>query len=345
MQRLIQTDRRFFHGKRLIADYAAFDLQARRVAAWLVAHHLRPGDRVEIFMRNDPAYLILLNGIWYAGGVAVPINAKLHSKEAAFIIADSGSTLVFAAASLALELERQEGLPPVIRVPGPDFDAITTAAPELNVVPRQAEDMAWLFYTSGTTGRPKGVIITHGMLMSMALCYETDVDRVQPQDATLYAAPLSHGAGLYNLMHVRRAARHVIPASGGFDPAEIFDLAAHFREIHMFAAPTMVKRLTEYGRAHDQRGTGLRSVTYAGGPMYTADILAAVCWFGQIFVQIYGQGECPMGITASSKRRVYARGVVLFRLAVTHLSDKTGEPLGTDITSFICFGAVRAPST
>src|SRR5207302_6581875 len=109
-------------------------------------------------------------------------------------------------------------------------------------------DLAWLFYTSGTTGRPKGVMLSHGNLISMSLCYVADVDSVAPTDAVLYAAPMSHGAGLYAFIHVRRGARHVTPRSGRFDPDEILDLAADLRDVSLFAAPTMVRRLTDAAR-------------------------------------------------------------------------------------------------
>jgi long-chain acyl-CoA synthetase len=99
-------------------------------------------------------------------------------------------------------------------------------------------------------------------------------------------------------------ARHACPVSGGFDPAEIFDLAAFFDRVQLFAAPTMVRRMTGAAKATCMRGAGLRSVIYAGGPMYLADIIEAVDHFGPIFIQIYGQGECPMGITALSRHDV-----------------------------------------
>jgi long-chain acyl-CoA synthetase len=150
-------------------------------------------------------------------------------------------------------------------------------------------------------------MITHGMLSSMALSYLADVDTVTPDDTALYAAPLSHGAGLYALVHVLIGARHVCPVSQGFDEGEIFTLAAHHTRTHMFAAPTMVKRLTAHAQAHSLTGQGLRTIVYGGGPMYLADILDAVDTFGPIFVQIYGQGECPMSITALSRADVTDR--------------------------------------
>lgn len=150
-------------------------------------------------------------------------------------------------------------------------------------------------------------MITNRMLITMSLSYQTDVDQVFSQDAVIYAAPMSHGAGIYNMIHVRTGARHVCPVSGGFDASEVFDLARYFDNIHLFAAPTMVKRLTDTARATGQTGKVLRNVVYAGGPMYQADIIDAVEQFGPVFVQIYGQGECPMGITALSRHDVADR--------------------------------------
>jgi long-chain acyl-CoA synthetase len=291
-----------FQGRACVADYASFDTRARSVAGWLQQKGIAPGDRVAICMKNHVDFLVVLYGIWYVGAVAVPINAKLHPREVAFILQDSGAGVVFASDRLA------EGMPgDVVPVPGTLFDAALAAPCVDQIAAREAGDLAWLFYTSGTTGRPKGVMITHGMLASMARSYLSDVDDVRAEDAALYAAPLSHGAGLYALMHVKAAARHVCPESGGFDPGEIFDLSAHFGSVHMFAAPTMVKRMTDAAKLAGLDGEGLRTIVYAGGPMYNADIIEAVDHFGSVFVQIYGQGECPMGITALSRSDVSER--------------------------------------
>ena len=112
---------------------------------------------------------------------------------------------------------------------------------------------------------------------------------------------MSHGAGLYSIIHVLKGAGHVYPKTGGFDPLEIFELAEHFGSAHMFAAPTMVKRMTCAAKSLYQTPSGLRTVVYGGGPMYVSDIIEAVEVFGDVFVQIYGQGECPMTISVLSR--------------------------------------------
>jgi acyl-CoA synthetase (AMP-forming)/AMP-acid ligase II len=137
----------------------------------------------------------------------------------------------------------------------------------------------------------------------MSLCYLADVDAVSPEDAILYAAPISHGAGLYNFIHVRFGARHVVPESGGFDPDEVLNLGKQLGNVAMFAAPTMVRRLVDSAKRRGERGEGIRTIVYGGGPMYLADIRDAIATMGQRFVQIYGQGESPMTITSLKRER------------------------------------------
>ncbi|WP_137699996.1 class I adenylate-forming enzyme family protein [Marimonas lutisalis] len=331
-------DPALFLGREMVADYAGFRARAGQVATWLAGQEIAPGDRVAIFMKNLPDYLIVQYGIWMAGAAAVPINAKLHGREAAWIIEDSGTKLVFTSPGLGDALEEAGVTARIVDVSGAEFAGIADADQLEQPVERGDDDLAWLFYTSGTTGRPKGVMITHRMIRGMALCYFVDVDQVTAGDAALYAAPMSHGAGLYNIMHVMVGARHVCPASGGFDEAEIFELARHFGRVHMFAAPTMVKRMTVAAKAMGETGEGLRTIVYGGGPMYVADIVEAVEHFGEIFVQIYGQGECPMAITALSRAEVSDRSHPRWRARLgsvgraqsaveVRIGDAQGRPL------------------
>lgn len=292
-------------GEQVVADYGAFWGRAAALAAALQVQGLQPGDRMGIFAKNCPEYLVCFYAIWIAGAAAVPINAKLHAKEAAWILSDGGANACFVSPDLAADLAEASDCP-LIDVASDAFDAMTAGAPAA-ITPRGDGDLAWLFYTSGTTGKPKGVRITHGMLAATSLCYPVDVDPVTSDNAALYAAPMSHGAGIYAPIHVRMGARHLVPTSGGFDAGEVLALSAAQGPTSMFMAPTMVRRLTDAAKALTLRGDGIRTIIYGGGPMYNADIEEAVDWFGPKFVQIYGQGECPMAISALGRADVADR--------------------------------------
>jgi long-chain acyl-CoA synthetase len=291
-------------GVRVDADYATFARRAAAVGAHLVRKHgVKPGDRVGLFMTNCTQYLECLYGIWWIGAAAVPVNAKLHGREAAWICEDSGAKLVFLSDDTAdawAEAEAPSDLA-TLSVDSDDYLRLRNDERMPAPLPQEINDLAWLFYTSGTTGRPKGVMLSHGNLMAMSLCYLADVDQVTPQGAMLYAAPISHGAGLYNFPHVRMGARHVVPDSGGFDADEVLALGRQMQNVAMFAAPTMVRRLVDAAKKRGENGDGLRTIVYGGGPMYLADIRDAIATMGQRFVQIYGQGESPMTITALSR--------------------------------------------
>ncbi|MEW5423460.1 class I adenylate-forming enzyme family protein [Amorphus sp. 3PC139-8] len=306
--RLMPNAPALLHGARTVATYSEWADRAARIGRGLrEAYGVAPGDRVALFMANSIDYLEVLYAIWFVGAVAVPINHKLHGREAAYIVSDSGARLVLVSGDERDAAAAFQNAATVLSVESGRYRELCRYEP-LSAPHAQASDsLAWLFYTSGTTGSPKGVMLSVQNLQAMSFAYFVDVDEVRPEDAALYAAPMSHGAGLYNFMHVARGARHCVPESGGFDAAEILALAETVGSLSMFAAPTMVRRLIQQARAVGHSGDGIRTIVYGGGPMYVADIEAAVEQFGPRFVQIYGQGETPMTITALSRALVADR--------------------------------------
>lgn len=297
-------------GTSLVADYAEFYRRAKAIAgAFRSRYGIEPGDHVAIFMGNATQYLEALYATLILGGAIVPINAKLHPREAAWIVKNSEAKLVVSSGKELAGLQAQPEAKnlPIIDAKSRDWTALYDAAPVDRPVRRSQDDLAWIFYTSGTTGRPKGVMQSHGNIQAMTFAYLADVDQAEQTDCALYAAPMSHGAGSYNFVFTLRAARHVVPPSGAFNAAEIQELAPVLRNVCMFAAPTMIRRMIAHAKETGYDGDGLKTVVYGGGPMYVADILEAVEVFGPRFVQIYGQAESPMTITALPRKRVVDR--------------------------------------
>ncbi len=299
-------------GSQVVATHGQWSQRAQNLAIQFQAAGLQPGDRVALFMRNHVRYLEVMWAAWWAGLAVVPINAKLHLREAQWIIDNAQARWAFVTADITSETgDTLLGLERVVDVDSDEAHAlwqVCDAQPDLPVTERQADDLAWLFYTSGTTGRPKGVMITHRNLMTMGLAYFSDVDTIAPGDTIAYAAPMSHGAGIYAIPHLMAGARHMVPPSGGFDPAELFALGQQIGPLSLFAAPTIVKRLVDHaataGLSAQACGQSFKTVVYGGAPMYAADIQRALTVMGPRFVQIYGQGESPMVGTALSRQHL-----------------------------------------
>ena len=302
-----------YHGTELICDYRGLADRVARIAGFLARElGLSRGERVALFMGNAPEYLEVLLGALHAGLAVVPINAKLHPREAQFILQNSGAAVLFAGEELCAGLVPLLPSLPALRCtlqPGTEpYRRMYRQAPMLPPAERDGDDLAWLFYTSGTTGRPKGVMITHRNLYAMLGSHFMDVVPTNADDCVIYAAPMSHGAGLCSFAHVAVGARHVVARSPGFEPAEILELAEHHRNAFLFAAPTMVKRLADYVEDTGADPSGFKVVLYGGGPMYVEDIRRAMKVMGDRFVQAYGQGESPMTISVLSSAHLADRG-------------------------------------
>ncbi|WP_088288334.1 AMP-binding protein [Kineosporia sp. A_224] len=292
-------------GEQVHSTWAGWAATVAAVAGGLrTGFGLAPGDRVAIVMRNRPEYLETLFAVWHAGLVAVPVNARLHREELAYILGHSAAAVVLTDEEHADDVRSLVGevasLRAAVVAPGEAWTRLV-AAPAAPLATLRPLDPAWLFYTSGTTGRPKGATLTARNLLMASLSYFADIDPVSAQDAVLHAAPLSHGSGLYGLPHVARGAVSVVPRSGGVDGAEIAALLQRWPGTSFFAAPTMVKRLAGDAAVAAVARDHLKTIIYGGAPMYLADLEDALEVFGPRLAQIYGQGETPMTITALSK--------------------------------------------
>lgn len=282
--------------------FAQFGQRVSRIAGSLRGSlGLERGDRVVVWMENRIEVLEVLFACWAGGLCAVPANAKLHPRELAHIVGDSGAKVVFTSdaleAGLVQELATLERAPTVMVAGSVQYERLADA-PSISCVPVASTDIAWIFYTSGTTGKPKGAMLSHRNLTYMSLAYYADIERVETGDTKLHAAPLSHGSGLYSLPHLLAGGHQVILP--GFEPNDVLEAFEQQTNVTMFAAPTMVTRLLQTAGSSSRFG-GLRTLYYGGGPMYVSDLINALDAFGPRLYQIYGQGESPMTITGLSK--------------------------------------------
>jgi acyl-CoA synthetase (AMP-forming)/AMP-acid ligase II len=283
-------------------SYRELNAAAAAFAGHLASLGLAPGDRVAVFMQNGLLYPAVLMGAFCGGYVAVPINAKLHPREVGYLVENA------AAKAILVDSDALEGLAaaaPSLR-PGDFIVAVTSSAPgsldatlrlgaASSAVPAEcnADDPAWLFYTSGTTGRPKGAMLSHRNLMAVNCL--ADICAFGPNDRLLHAAPLSHGSGMYLIPALSRGAENIIDAGGAFDPDRILRFVARERvTVLPFLAPTMIVRLLEADPTI--RAPELRAIVYGGAPIHLEHLQAALRRFGPVLTQIYGQGESPMTI-------------------------------------------------
>lgn len=289
-----------YDGTTAYASYAAWLHQAQALAAGLQQKGIQSGDKIAVYSANTPEYLIVFYAIWWLGATVVPINYKLHPNEMAWIVEHAQAKLLFSHTDCATP---------------PHCECITFSSPAYQALfvldctiaqPAALADtaIAWIFYTSGTTGRPKGAMLSHHNLQAMIDSYIAKVDTPTSEDHQLYAAPISHGAGLYHLIGVCYGCAHVVPQSRAVVESEIQQLAAHFQQLVWFAAPTMIKRLIDHAQRTHWHGEGIKTIIYGGGPMYLADINQALQQFGNRFVQIYGQGETPMTISVLTRAQL-----------------------------------------
>ncbi len=294
------------HGLEVIS-YREFRARALRIGGNLLALGLKPGDRVAFCLANSPRILETIYGCFAAGLIVVPVNARLHPREIAYIISNSGARVLIHGPEyndgIVEHLGEFAGLERRICTAqakgAAHFDALLGAAAGLKeAAEREPTDPCWLFYTSGTTGKPKGAIWTHRTVRVVVMNYLADVYNIQPGEVVAHAAPMSHGSGIVALPAVARAATNVVLETRSFEPQALFALIERMKISHIaFLAPTQIIKMLEEYRPGQYDLSSLKAICYGGAPIYIEHLRNAMKAFGPVFAQIYGQGEAPITIT------------------------------------------------
>ncbi len=292
-----------------VITYRAFHEAALAIGGNLLASGLKPGDRVAFCLAKSPRIMELMFGCFAAGLVVVPVNARLHAREMAYIVTDSGAAVLVHGEEFAEGIVANRELFGGVKryCTGTAADTLPYAAllePD-NALPAAVEaapeDLCWLFYTSGTTGKPKGAMWNHRMVRCVIMNYLADLHNIQPGEMVLHCAPMSHGSGIIALPAVARGAVNAITDSASFDVGNLLETVARLKVSHIaFMAPTQIVKMVEDYRPGAYDISSLKAICYGGAPIYVDQLRQAIETFGPIFVQLYGQGEAPMTITGMS---------------------------------------------
>jgi acyl-CoA synthetase (AMP-forming)/AMP-acid ligase II len=308
-----------------VVSYREANVRSDSLAGALCRFGLGPGERVGVLMPNCPQLLESMFATWKAGGCVVPLNARFQREELVYHLADPGArAIIFSEEYRETVAAVRDRVPTVERficvgepLPGQlAYDELVTEDPgPAGDTGAADDDLAWLFYTSGTTGRPKGAMLTHGVLTFVSVSWVADLMPLQQEDVGLHAAPLTHGAGFHALALTMKGATQVLLRPPHFDPENFCATVERHRVTNAWLVPTQIKMLLNYQELEKWDLSSLRWIVYGGSPMYVEDLKEALRRIGPVFVQIFGQGETPMTATYLRREDHVLMGAAAARLA------------------------------
>ena len=274
-------------------------------AGALAARGVKHGDKVLVHARNSNAVLETMFATWMLGGVWVPTNFRLTPPEVSYLAVSSGASVhIFDSAFPEhAALARTENAACRLEIWIGDgtltWEALATSGlAGMRPADVDRDHPAWLFYTSGTTGRPKAGVLTHGQMEYVICNHLCDLmPGTTENDASLVVAPLSHGAGIHALPQIARGAPTILLSGERLDCEEAWALVEKHRVTNMFTVPTILTMLSRHDAVDRYDHSSLRYVIYAGAPMYRADQIHALHKLGPVLVQYFGMGEVTGNIT------------------------------------------------
>lgn len=294
-------------------SYRQLDDRVNSLAAALTDLGLDAGDRIGFIAWNRPEILEVLYAGFKLGLCVVPINARSNSQEIAYHLDDATASAIVHGPEFRDDVEAalrhtpsidhvvslDESRPAATDARVHDYEDLIAAYPDAldPTIEVSPDDICWLFYTSGTTGRPKGAMLSHGNLLFMIVGWVADLMPLRPEDVTLHAAPLTHGAGFHALTAVAKGSTNLIPETPTFDADATLELIEREGVTNTWLVPTQVNRLVQSPSLAERDLSRLHSVLYGGAPFHVEDLKTAVDRLGPVLVQLYGQGESPMTAT------------------------------------------------
>lgn len=298
------------------------------MAAALNSRGIRKGDRVMLHSRNCNQMFESMFACFRLGAVWVPANWRLSPKEVADMARVSGAVAMIGDGTLREHMQAVVNGAPNIKVrivigphsaPEPTYEACVSEymGSTCDDADVEHDDPCWFFFTSGTTGTPKAAVLTHGQMAFVVTNHIADLmPGLDSSDVSLVVAPLSHGAGVHQLVQVARGCATVLLSKDKLDPEEVWSLVERWRVSNLFAVPTIVKRITEHEAVDRYDHSSLRYLVYAGAPMYRQDQRRALKKLGPVLVQYFGLGEVTGNITVLPRE-------------LHDFEDRSGVPIGS----------------
>ncbi|MFD7008459.1 acyl-CoA synthetase [Rhodococcus jostii] len=308
---LTHTAQRFPDHTALVCGPTRWSWRDLDTAVTTLAHQLRTrgvakSDTVLVHSPNHVEYVQTMFAIWRIGAVLAPTNARITPTDAAAIAQVCRPVALIChrdfadhAAAIDQAVDLRAG---TLWLDAHGNDSVADLPAAADPVPNEpvtADDHAWYFFTSGTSGTPKAAILTHFQMSFVVTNHLADLmPGTTEADASLVVAPLSHGAGVHLLPQVARGAATILTESASLDGTEIWSTIEREKITNIFTVPTILKKLVEHPDAQAYDHSSLRYVIYAGAPMYAVDQERARAVLGDVLVQYYGLGEVTGNITA-----------------------------------------------
>ncbi|MET9107459.1 long-chain-fatty-acid--CoA ligase [Streptomyces zhihengii] len=265
---------------------------ALRFAARLRAHGIGPGDRVALLLPNTADFPRAYYGALAAGAVVVPVHALLVADEVAYVLRHSDCRAVVTAGPL-----REVAEAAAARTGTDVLDVVCAGEPLERAEPRAPGDTAVILYTSGTTGRPKGALLTHANLVLNATVCAQDLFALTPEDVVLGCLPLFHSFGQSCAMNAALRAGAALVLCPRFTGRGALDLMAREGVTVFMGVPTMYHALTEEPRPADGRAPALRLAVSGGAALPTALLERFESVFGTHVLEGYGLTETSPAAT------------------------------------------------